>query len=119
MKSIFKTAVIFAVLVVPAMAHADDDKVRADARCVIVGGRLASSSDINERTRANLMVVYYIGKLDGRYPKMDLESLVVNEASHVTSAELESEAQRCIQALVRKGQQITRLGNELKKLGGK
>lgn len=67
------------VLSMSLEAHADDAENTADARCVIVGGQLASSPDPAQRSMAGLLLTYYIGRLDGRTPGLNLERLIAEE----------------------------------------
>ena len=101
----------------PALGQTYDANTTADARCVIVGARLAASADPNERERAGLLMIYYIGKLDGRASGFDLKNLIVGEAARMTAVEYDSELRRCGEALTLKGHEITVIGNDLMRLG--
>lgn len=103
--------------VAPVVAQTTDVSMTADARCVIVGARLAASTDPSQKDRATMLIVYYIGKLDGRASGLNLERLIVDQAVHMTSADYPTELLRCSEALAVEGQEITRIGNELTKLG--
>jgi hypothetical protein len=56
--------------------------------------------------------MYYIGRIDGRVPQVDLEALLVKELSVMTQADLKSEAQRCGASLTARGQEITQIGKK-------
>jgi hypothetical protein len=116
-RSLFLGVVLAVALAICGKVHAQSADTIADVHCVIVGARLASSADANERSRGAMLLIYYLGRLDGRSPTLDLEHLVLSEAAHVTPAELQSETRRCSEALASKGQQITRIGNDLTRLG--
>ncbi len=55
---------------------------------------------------------YYIARIDGSEPKVDLEALVVGESA-MTSADINSEAQRCGVSLAAKGQEISQMANNI------
>jgi|SRR5579862_5379288 len=96
---------------------ANDNETRMDARCVVVSGQMAVSPDIGQRKRAEMLMLYYIGRLDGRTPGLDLEKLLASESARMTSANtIQSEMRRCNDALTAKGKEITRLGNDLNNL---
>jgi len=63
------------------------------------------------------MTLYYLGRLDGRAAKVDIERLIVAEATRMSSADYASEAQRCEGGLTEKGQQITQIGKDLTGVG--
>lgn len=95
-------------------AKGKNAETHADIRCVIAGARLAAA-DPKQRTNAMMLLIYYIGRIDGRTPNLDLERLVDSEAAGTTSTELESEIHKCSAVLLVKGRQITRIGRDLKK----
>lgn len=85
----------------------------ADIRCVAVGMKLAGAANSSDQTRGFLLTLYYIGRLDGRVPKLDIENLLIVEGSKMSSSDDASEAKRCGASLVEKGEQITKIGKDL------
>ena len=85
----------------------------ADIRCVAVGMKLAGAANSSDQSRGFLLTLYYIGRLDGRVPKLDIENLLIAESSKMTNSDDASEAKRCGAALVEKGEQITKIGKDL------
>ena len=65
------------------------------------------------------MTLYYIGRLDGREPKLDLEHFLIEETRQMTDADYLSEEKRCGAGLVQKGNQITEIGKRLIDAGKK
>jgi hypothetical protein len=63
--------------------------------------------------------LYYIGRLDGRVPKLDIEHLIIEETRKMADADYASEEKRCGGALAQKGQQITEIGKHLVESGKK
>ena len=59
------------------------------------------------------MTWYYIGRLDGRMPKLDIEKLVIDETSKMTEEDYASEAKRCGDSLAQEGQKVTKIGQDL------
>lgn len=102
-----------AILSLPARAQ-DADNV-ADVRCVAVGVRFAVMADSTQKSIGTLIVLYYIGRLDGRAPTLDLEKLLTDQISKMTDADYSAEAMRCGQNLTAKGAQITHIGEDLQK----
>jgi hypothetical protein len=85
----------------------------ADIRCVAVGMKLAGAANSSDQSRGFLLTLYYIGRLDGRVPKLDIENLLIVESSKMSSSDDASEAKRCGAGLVVKGEQITKIGKDL------
>ena len=85
----------------------------ADIRCVVVGMKLAGVASSADQSRGFLLTLYYIGRLDGRVPKLDIENLLIAETSKMTSSDDAEEAKRCGAALVDKGEQIAKIGKDL------
>jgi hypothetical protein len=111
---------VAALSLVPLQAMAQDADTVADVRCVAVGIRYAELPDSREKSTGLLMALYFIGRLDGRDPKLDLQALLAQQLSKMTAADFAAEATRCGNSLTTKGAQITRLGQDLlKQLGAK
>jgi hypothetical protein len=62
---------------------------------------------------------YYMGRLDGRAPKLDLENMLIEEIKKMTSADYAAEAERCGASLKTRGQQVTQIGKNLMERGNK
>lgn len=97
----------------PVMAQ-DADNV-ADIRCVVVGIRSAALPDSHQKSAGLLMALYFIGKLDGRDPNIDLEARLSEQLAKMTAADFTTEAARCGNSLSTKGAQITHVGQDLSK----
>jgi hypothetical protein len=111
---------VAALTLVPFQAMAQDADTVADVRCVAVGIRSAELPDSRQKSTGLLMALYFIGRLDGRDPKLDLEALLAAQLSKMTAADFTAEATRCGNSLATKGAQITRVGQDLlKQLGAK
>ncbi len=91
----------------------------ADIRCVVVGMKLVGAANSPDQSRGFLLTLYYIGRLDGRSPKLDIEHLLIEETRKMTDADYASEERRCGARLAEKGQQITEIGKHLVESGKK
>jgi hypothetical protein len=83
---------------------------------VIVGAKLAASPDATKKSAGAMLMIYYIGRLDGRSPEIDNESLMIREIEKMTAATFLQESERCGKALSAKGKEITRIGEDLARL---
>jgi hypothetical protein len=84
-----------------------------DIRCLAAGLRFAEMPDSHQKSTGMLMVLYYIGRLDGRNPDLDIEGLLTEQISKLTAAEYAALATRCGNNLSAKGQQISHLGDKM------
>lgn len=100
-------------LLLPLRTRAQYDETTADVRCVLVGLRASAL----QQSSGSLEVMYYLGRLDGREPKLDLEALMTQETPRMTQAEYASEAVRCGKPLTLRGQQLVQIGKNMAKRG--
>jgi hypothetical protein len=100
------------LMFVPLQVRAQDADTTGDIRCVVVALRISTMPAAPQQS-AVMLALYYIGRLDGRAPKLDLEDLIIKELGKMTAADYASEAQRCGGSLTEKGQQITKIGQDL------
>jgi hypothetical protein len=98
-----------------AVARADTANTRtvADAQCLVVGARLSASSDPQQRVPGQMILMYYLGRIDGRSPNTDLEALIKTETQKMTTSELQSAAGRCGKEFSARGEEIVRIGKSL------
>jgi hypothetical protein len=89
-----------------------------DAQCVVVGARLSASSNQTQNQAGAMLLVYFLGRIDGRSPHVDLEGLVAREARHMTTSDYTNWAHRCGEEFSARGGQITQIGKSLQ-LSGK
>jgi phage FluMu protein gp41 len=101
------------LLTLSANLHAQDAKTIDDVHCVIVGARLAGQSDSSKQSVGVMMTLYYVGRLDGRMPTLDLQSLIRKELSSITAADYEYERKRCGDRMAEKGKQIQQIGKDI------
>jgi hypothetical protein len=106
-------AVAFCMLATVARADPATPQTIADAQCMVVGAHLSASSDPQERVPGQMILMYYLGRIDGRSPNADLESLIKTETRKMTSSDLQSAASRCGKQFSARGEEIVRIGKSL------
>ncbi len=114
-KKQWPTMLVAALMLAPLQLSAQDADTIADVRCVAVGVRSAEKPDSHLKSTGTLLVLYYIGRLDGRNPTLDIEKLLTEQVAKMTDADYATEAARCSKDLTQKGAQITRLGEDMQK----
>jgi len=70
-------------------------------------------ADASRQSAGTMLTLYYIGRLEGRLPKLDLEELIVKEITTMMPDEFDSETKRCGLGLTEKGRQITTIGSDI------
>jgi hypothetical protein len=60
-----------------------------------------------------VLAAYFLGRLDGHTPRLDVESLIERELPKLGSGELQSESTRCGILLAEKGKEIQLIGKKL------
>jgi hypothetical protein len=100
-------------------ARAPTQDVVADVRCMMVGFSLGQTHDASTQTAGLMAAYYYLGRLDGRSPKPDLETLVAQQADLMTPAVVKSEAVRCGGELTETGKRLQVVGQHLVQRGEK
>jgi hypothetical protein len=89
----------------------------ADIRCLAVGLRISQLPDASQKSAGMMATLYYVGRLDGRTPKLDMETLISQEIPKLNDATFRAEAVRCGNGLTARGQQLTEMGEHLIKRG--
>jgi hypothetical protein len=85
----------------------------ADARCVVIGLKIAGMVDASRQSAGTMLALYYIGRLEGRVPELEIEDLIVNEVQKMMPSEFDAETKRCGLGLSKKGLEITKIGNDV------
>jgi hypothetical protein len=107
------------LVLMPAHALVPEDESIADVRCVIIGVKIAASADSAQQSAGVMAALYYIGRIDGREPTLNIETVLAKEVVNMTPTEFSSEAIRCGKHLTERGQEITKLGRDLAELAQK
>lgn len=86
---------------------------------MVVGARLSASSDPQQRVPGQMILMYYLGRIDGRSPNTDLETLIKTETQKMTTSDLNNAASRCGKEFSARGEAIVRIGKSLSKPAAK
>jgi hypothetical protein len=109
--------IVFGILTIGSSARAADAQTVADAQCVVIGARLYASSDQRQRASGQILLVYFLGRIQGRSPNVDLEVLIDHEAKAMAASDLEEAMRRCGTELSTQGAEISKIGKHLSQLG--
>jgi hypothetical protein len=96
-----------------APVAAAQDANDADLRCATVGLSMAGASEGNPQLQSagTMIAIYYIGRVHGRTPDINLEDSLFQLSRRLTTADLEVERVRC-------GTEFQALGMALQEMGG-
>ena len=86
--------VLFSMTALSTPAAAQD-AVEADLRCLVVGYALSGSEQETHKSAAVPFSLYYLGRVDGRSPAIDLGKRLGDLATSMTSDDLKADAARC------------------------
>lgn len=105
----------------PAVAQVDDAAARRDLRCVlvvgIIGGQVQASGSDSAKQGMMAGIGYYLGRLKGRDPAINLTARLTAEARGLKIGDLQPEALRCGEELKQFGRESQEVGAALKALG--
>jgi hypothetical protein len=115
-------ALALALAAGPALAAADDAAAaKRDVRCILVIGLIASNTQAAASESAKQGMIagmgYYLGRLKGREPDIDLTARIVAETRGIRLADIQGEALRCGDELKAFGAESQRVGAALKAVG--
>jgi hypothetical protein len=111
----FRTALAaaMAVAMFAGSAHAQSaDPLGADTRCAMIGLGMAGipNATPEQRQGGTIMALYYIGRMHGRSPGVNLRSAVQQQAEAMTLETMQAEGNRC-------GAEFRAVGDELRAMG--
>jgi adenine-specific DNA methylase len=83
----------------PSLAQSAD--IDADLRCVVLAGLInAANKDPDVKRGAQIMGAYFVGKLNGRDPSLNVKSAIEKTSSRTNFNQImEQDAERCIKAV--------------------
>ena len=108
-------AALTAALITNAQAlPSDDSPLTPDLRCLTISFRLAGSDEAQIRQAGLIAGYYYLGKVDGSAPALDLETAIHDSDLTLSDPQFAAaEARRCGAELQARGREIIEIGNRL------
>ena len=96
-------------------ARADDTD--NDLECVVIGVSMVASPDATVKNSGSLVMLYYLGRLDGRTPDLALEDRLATTLKTLGPNEMKLAAARCSEGLRARGQALTAIGKDMQQKG--
>ena len=99
-----------------AAAPSTDALNRQDIVCIAVMGAAAEKApDDKGKAFAGMGVLYYIGRIEGRSPGIDLRAVVSPQVRKLSIEEIQAAADGCVAELSARGQDLVAIGGDLQK----
>ena len=95
-------------------ARAAEDATSSDMRCMIALAAAAQIADDQVKPAMIAGVIYYLGRLDGRTPKLDLGARADAERKGMDANTLNEETARCGAALIARSKTVAEIGQKLR-----
>lgn len=112
-------AIAGAAMIAATPAAAKSERVEADARCLALMAMLLNDAESAGR-QGQIFVfgsVYYLGKVEGGDPGVDLEKLMREAARDLENRDRNAEANRCTTAISAAGIRMQTAGKALSESG--
>jgi hypothetical protein len=110
-----KGKIISVLALAPCLAAAAaplDEETRRDVRCFILIAQLSTSDDPETRDAGRIGSQYFLGRIDGRAPGLDLEAAVAAEAPAALAGQ-KTLLPRCGELMKKRGDEVEAIGNRL------
>lgn len=112
---------VLASLTLAAQQAPLNPAVEADIACVASLSAASTALPKEEQMSIAPLVTYYVGRIDGRSPGLDLEKALIRQLEGKSEAELnsfvQSNAQRCGNEMIALGSRLQALGKSLTERG--
>jgi predicted small secreted protein len=97
----------------PSLAHAEDLATTDDVRCLVVSLAIAGVGGKDVQAAGMMATLYYLGRLDGRAPGLDLENRVIDEVVAMRPADVKTTAARCGETMKGRGEALAAVGQHI------
>jgi hypothetical protein len=98
---------------VGSAAKAEDAVTTSDLRCLVVASTLSNSTNESFKAAGTVSAFYYMGRLDGRAPDLDLENRLFAEALKMTPEDILAQARICRATLAKKTRSMQEMGRHM------
>ena len=94
-----------------------DAATEDDLRCLVVSIYLVKNKDPELAKAGQMASGYFLGRIDGRTPHLDLEEAMVRVSKSMDEARVKAEAGRCGALLQQRGAAVVAMGRRIKQRG--
>lgn len=108
-----RTLAVSAALAAAAAPAAAQTGIEPDLQCLAATTMISGAEDQNARQAGTFGTLYFVGKLLGADPDLDLEAQLRAAAGAMQEDELQSVLQRCLGELQSTGQRLSAIGQAM------
>ena len=90
-----------------------DNASHSDVRCVAALALAANTAEGEQLTGLAFQLFYYLGRLDGRVPGLDLEAALRQEAPRITPADQKQLLDSCTAQYLKRAQDVQAIGKSM------
>ena len=108
---------LVASVLLAGAAPPSDVQTKEDIHCLIAASSLTMSDDPEIKQAGGGGALYYLGRLDGRSPGLDIEKAVAAEADVLKRADPGPLFKKCGETIMRRGDYLIAVGKALEARG--
>jgi len=108
-------AALIALASQPAPAATVDGATQSDVECVAALSVAASEAEGEQLTDLAMITFYFIGRLDGRVPALDIESALAGEAPGLTESRVKALVTSCSAQYLKRANEMQEVGKSLER----
>src|SRR4051812_35429325 len=92
------------------VAAAPRPETREDVRCFLAASSMMSSDKPELKMFGSMAAQYFLGRIDGREPGVDIEAITVEEGPSMTQADVSALLRSCGALMQKRGNEIQAIG---------
>jgi hypothetical protein len=101
-------------LAAPVQAQTITPAIANDLRCVaVISAIIGQMPEGTQRLEATTGVMYFVGRLDGAAPNLDLQAALAKELTTIKTDTVQAEVERCSKVLIAKGTKLQEIGKAM------
>jgi len=115
--AVFASLLLLAAAPQQAPSPALDAETMNDVRCLVATTSIVKNKDPKLAQAGMIASQYFLGRIDGRTPKLDLEDALVRAAKSISQEQMKALFQRCGTLLHDRGEAVKAIGARLEARG--
>jgi hypothetical protein len=104
-------------LTAAATARAETPETTTDLKCLVFSMTMSGNSDAAKSAVGSMVALYFLGRLDGREPTLNLEKRLGDPDLQLKQAEFARVGMACGGMLQTRGSELAAIGGRLKAIG--
>lgn len=117
MKRATCAALALALTTAALPARAEAPETTTDLKCLVFAISLSANSDPAKASVGTMAALYFLGRMDGREPKLDLENRLIQPDMQLKPTDFAQLGKACGGMLQTRGSELTAIGERLQAKG--